>query len=178
MKEPTGERNLFRVAERRPERPSERARASQRRSGGELNTDMVGRCRHAHSSRVASAEMLRAVAPLLLKMLHLKPIHINDVADVALFPTSYIYLSAIFPFAFLIFHWMAVLRLLKGKIRNFLFGSRRHLLPLRLDSNFGRLGKPPGVPFEPPLRRKCLLAASIRRNFTKNNQRVYGTHLQ
>ena len=38
----------------------------------------------------ASAEMLQVVAPLLLKMLHLKSININDVADVAPFPTSYI----------------------------------------------------------------------------------------
>ena len=38
-----------------------------------------------------AANMLQAVAPPLLKMLHLKLININDVADVAPFPTSYIF---------------------------------------------------------------------------------------
>jgi hypothetical protein len=37
-------------------------------------------------------QMLQAVAPLLLEMLHLKSIIINDVADVAPFPTSHIFL--------------------------------------------------------------------------------------
>jgi hypothetical protein len=41
------------------------------------------------SASASRSQMLQVVAPMLLKMLHLKPIHFNDVADVAPFPTSY-----------------------------------------------------------------------------------------
>ena len=51
--------------------------------GSDAAFHRIGRLGCLHSPR-----MLQVVAPLLLKMLHLKPININDVADVAPFPTS------------------------------------------------------------------------------------------